>query len=305
MSLCQIPRWVGSALALLLIGCASPELPPPDDRAGMVRIGTAAPPTSTFVDAPGTTTTLLPTTTTATPAATTSTSTTPTTTTAPTDTTTTTAPPSATDLPATTNPTPDSPFTVATAVGEWLDAYRAPGSQDVWWSFSNPGPYEGDRVLLVLGEQDGWLHVDLPVRPNGTTGWVRQEDVSLTTHTARILVDLSDRRLWAWQNGALVTEGWIALGKEETPTPVGEYYVNEIQAQADPDTLYGSWIIGTSGFSEVLGEVYGGDPALAIHGTNDPSVLGGEVSLGCIRVHNDVVSRLALLPLGTPVEVRT
>jgi len=51
--------------------------------------------------------------------------------------------------------------------------------------------------------------------------------------------------------------------------------------------------------------VFGGDPALAIHGTNDLSVLGGEVSLGCIRVHNDVVSRLALLPLGTPVEVRT
>ena len=95
-------------------------------------------------------------------------------TTAPTSTTTTSSPPSTTDPPTTTVPTPDSPFTVATAVGEWLDAYRAPGSEDVWWSFSNPGPYEGDRVLLVLGEQDGWLHVDLPVRPNGTTGWVRQ-----------------------------------------------------------------------------------------------------------------------------------
>ena len=299
MAPCQTPRWVGCALALLLVGCASPELLPPDDRAGMVRIGTSPPSTSAAVDAPATTTTttttttLLPATTTATP------------TTTPTDTTTTTALPSTTDPPTTTVPTPDSPFTVATAVGEWLDAYRAPGSEDVWWSFSNPGPYEGDRVLLVLGEQDGWLHVDLPVRPNGTTGWVRQEDVSLTTHTARILVDLSDRRLWAWQDGILIVEGWIALGRQETPTPVGEYYVNEIQAQADSDTLYGSWIIGTSGFSEVLGEVYGGDPALAIHGTNDPSVLGGAVSLGCIRVHNDVVSRLALLPLGTPVEVRT
>ena len=228
-----------------------------------------------------------------------------TTTTAPASTTTATSPPSTTDPPTTTAPAPDVPFTVATAVGEWMDAYRAPGSEDVWWSFSNPGPYEGDRVLLVLDEQDDWLHVDLPVRPNGTTGWVRREDVSLATHTARIVVDLSDRRLWAWQNGALVAEGWIALGKQETPTPAGEYYVNEIQAQADPETLYGSWIIGTSGFSEVLGEVFGGDPALAIHGTNDLSVLGGEVSLGCIRVHNDVVSRLALLPLGTPVEVRT
>jgi len=297
----QASGWVGCALVLVLVSCASPELPPPDDRAGMVRIGTAPPPTSAAVGAPGTTTTLPPTTTAATPATTVPTNTTSTTTSS----TTSTSPPSTTDPPTTTAPTPDVSFTVATTVGEWVDAYRAPGSEDVWWSFSNPGPYEGDRVLLVLDEQDGWLQVDLPVRPNGTTGWVRREDVTLATHTARIVVDLSDRRLWAWQDGALVAEGWIALGRQETPTPVGEYYVNEIQAQADPDTLYGSWIVGTSGFSEVLGEVFGGDPALAIHGTNDPSVLGGEVSLGCIRVHNDVVSRLALLPLGTPVEVRT
>ena len=101
-----------------------------------------------------------------------------------------------------------------------------------------------------------------------------------------------------------MAEGAIALGADETPTPTGGYFVNEIQKQNDPDTIFGSWIIGTSGFSEVLGLVDGGDPAVAIHGTNDPSVLGTQVSLGCVRVHNDVVGRLARLPLGTPVEVR-
>ena len=146
--------------------------------------------------------------------------------------------------------------------------------------------------------------VDLPVRPNGTTGWVRRSDVTLSTHSAMILVDLSEMRLWAWEDGALVAEGTIALGTDETPTPPGDYFVNEIQEQDDPDTLFGSGIFGTSGFSEVLGLVDGGDPAVAIHGTNDPSVLGTEVSLGCVRVHDDVVGRLARLPLGTPVEVR-
>ena len=174
----------------------------------------------------------------------------------------------------------------------------------MWWSLSNPGPYDGDRVVLVLDEQDDWLLVDLPIRPNGTMGWVRRSDVTLTTHSAMILVDLSEMRLWAWEDGALVAEGAIALGADETPTPPGDYFVNEIQEQDDPDTLFGSWIIGTSGFSEVLGLVDGGDPAVAIHGTNDPSVLGTEVSLGCVRVHDDVVGRLARLPLGTPVEVR-
>ena len=285
-------RWMGFALLVIPIACASPELPPPDNRAGMVRISTAPPPTSAAIGAPGTTTTLPPTTTTAPPAATAPTSTT------------TTLPSATTDPPTTTAPTPDSPFTVATALGEWLDTYRSPVDAEVWWSLSNPGPYEGDRVVLVLDSQDDWLLVDLPVRPNGTTAWVRRSDVTLSTHDARIVVDLSAMRLWAWEDGVLVAEGAIALGTDETPTPPGRYFLNEIQAQEDPDTLFGSWILGTSGFSEVLGEVDGGDPAVAIHGTNDPSVLGTQVSLGCIRVHENVVERLALLPLGTPVEVR-
>jgi len=158
-------------------------------------------------------------------------------------------------------------------------------------------------VVLVLEDHGDWLHVDLPVRPNGTTGWVRRSDVTLSTHVALVRVDLSERRLWAWEDGQLVAEGAVALGTSGTPTPTGRFYVNEVQEQADPDTIFGSWIVGTSGFSDVLDSAFGGDPAVAIHGTNDPTVLGLEVSLGCVRVHDDVVARLARLPLGTPVEI--
>ena len=282
------------ALLVLLSGCSQPEPLPVDDRAGMVRVGTVIPSTTSAVVPPEATGALEAASNTA-PATTTSTPTT------------TSAVPSSTSAtqptPSTTG-SPDHSFTVARATGEWLDTYRSPVGTEVWWSLSNPGPYDGDRVVLVLDEQDDWLLVDLPVRPNGTMGWVRRSDVTLTTHSAMILVDLSEMRLWAWEDGALVAEGAIALGTDETPTPPGDYFVNEIQEQDDPDTLFGSWIIGTSGFSEVLGLVDGGDPAVAIHGTNDPSVLGTEVSLGCVRVHDDVVGRLARLPLGTPVEVR-
>ena len=254
------------ALLVLLSGCSPPEPLPVDDRAGMGRFGTVIPATTSVVVPPETTGALEEVSTTA-PATTTSTPTTPS------------AVPSSTSngqpTPSTTG-SPDRSFTVARATGEWLG----------------------------LDEQDDWLLVDLPIRPNGTMGWVRRSDVTLTTHSAMILVDLSEMRLWAWEDGALVADGAIALGTDETPTPPGDYFVNEIQEQDDPDTLFGSWIIGTSGFSEVLGLVDGGDPAVAIHGTNDPSVLGTEVSLGCVRVHDDVVGRLARLPLGTPVEVR-
>ena len=296
-----IPRVPVLLVAFLLAtssACSPPEPVVTDDRVAMVRIGTVAPsvtsaPTTTGSAARASTTTTVPVVdTTTVPVV---------------DTTTTTsgAVPTNTAVPSTSTPPPAHHFTTARAVGEWLDTYRSPVDAEVWWSLSNPGPYEGDRVVLVLDSQDDWLLVDLPVRPNGTTAWVRRSDVTLSTHDARIVVDLSAMRLWAWEDGMVVAEGAIALGTDETPTPPGRYFLNEIQAQEDPDTLFGSWILGTSGFSEVLEEVDGGDPAVAIHGTNDPSVLGSQVSLGCIRVHEDVVERLALLPLGTPVEVRS
>ena len=271
--------------------CSPPEPVATDDRVAMVRLGTVAPSATSAPAAAGSIADTSNSTTVPVP-----------------DTSTTTsgvADASGTEASSLTTTTPpDHRFTVARAVGGWLDTYRSPVDAEVWWSLSNPGPYEGDRVVLVLDSQDDWLLVDLPVRPNGTTAWVHRSDVTLSTHDARIVVDLTAMRLWAWDDGVLVAEGAIALGTDETPTPPGRYFLNEIQAQEDPDTLFGSWILGTSGFSEVLDEVDGGDPAVAIHGTNDPSVLGTRVSLGCIRVHEDVVARLALLPLGTPVEVR-
>ena len=293
----QVPVLLVAFLLATSSACSSPEPVVTDDRVAMVRIGTVAPsvtsaPTTTGSTSRASTTTTVPVVdTTTVPVV---------------DTTTTSgAVPTSTAVPSTSTPPPAHHFTTARAVGEWLDTYRSPVDAEVWWSLSNPGPYEGDRVVLVLDSQDDWLLVDLPVRPNGTTAWVRRSDVTLSTHDARIVVDLSAMRLWAWEDGVLVAEGAIALGTDETPTPPGRYFLNEIQAQEDPDTLFGSWILGTSGFSEVLEEVDGGDPVVAIHGTNDPSVLGSQVSLGCIRVHEDVVERLALLPLGTPVEVRS
>jgi lipoprotein-anchoring transpeptidase ErfK/SrfK len=43
---------------------------------------------------------------------------------------------------------------------------------------------------------------------------------------------------------------------------------------------------------------------IGIHGTNEPQLVGTDVSHGCIRLRNEDISRLVgLLPLGTPVEI--
>ena len=72
----------------------------------------------------------------------------------------------------------------------------------------------------------------------------------------------------------------------------------------DATSAYGPFALGLSGYSEVLSEFGGGDGQIGIHGTDDPSTIGQAVSHGCIRVPNDVITRLnEVLPLGTPVVI--
>ena len=46
-----------------------------------------------------------------------------------------------------------------------------------------------------------------------------------------------------------------------------------------------------------------GDPAVAILTVGDDADLSQAISLGCVRIHPDVMERLVLLPLGTPVQI--
>jgi lipoprotein-anchoring transpeptidase ErfK/SrfK len=93
----------------------------------------------------------------------------------------------------------------------------------------------------------------------------------------------------------------------QTPTPGGLYYIKELLKPPNPNTVYGPYAYGLSGFSDALESFEGGDAVIGIHGTNDPSGLGKDVSHGCIRMPNDQIIKLVeeiKLPLGVPVEIR-
>ena len=223
---------------------------------------------------------------------------------------TTSAPPTASSSTVSSSTTSAPPVEVATVVRvasgvTLLDTFREAADGEVWWQLPDPGPVDGPRVLLAtdLGDPE-WVEVLLPVRPNGTRGWVRRSDVTLSTVDTRIVVDLAERRLTAYRGHEVLLDATVVVGAPETPTPTGRFYVNEIQQQADPGTERGAWLLGLAAFSEVLGIIDGGEPTVAIHGTNQPEQLGEAVSLGCIRVEDAVVEQLAGLPLGTPVEIR-
>jgi hypothetical protein len=162
-------------------------------------------------------------------------------------------------------------------------------------------------TFLVRTPPEDRVEVYLPVRPNGSVGWVDRNDVEITPVDHRVEVALSEFQIRVFAHGELVLSEPIGVGQSERPTPGGVYYVKELLQPPDPGGPYGTYAYGLSGFSDVLTSFNGGDGVIGIHGTNDPSSVGREASSGCIRVHNDVIERMVEeigLPLGTPVEIR-
>lgn len=161
-------------------------------------------------------------------------------------------------------------------------------------------------VFLIKDEGPDRWEVYLPVRPNGSTGWVDKDDVEVTDVHHRIEVELAAHRIRVYERDELLVDEPVGVGRTDRPTPGGTYYLKELLQPPDPDGPYGVYAYGLNGFSDVLTSFNGGEGVLGIHGTNEPDKLGEDVSSGCIRLHNDVIDRLVNeigLPLGTPVEV--
>jgi RNA polymerase sigma factor (sigma-70 family) len=196
--------------------------------------------------------------------------------------------------------------TVAYALGPQLAVYDAPGAATARLVLANPRPSGAPLVLLVVDQRPGWLDVLLPVRPNGSSGWIRADEVRLAVHDFKIVVELGAHRITAYQGTDVLVSEPIGVGTAEAPTPGGLYFITELFRPADgPSGPYGPYAYGLSGHSDVLYDFGGGDGQFGIHGTNDPGGLGHDVSHGCIRMSNAGISRLAaVLPLGVPVDIQ-
>ena len=192
---------------------------------------------------------------------------------------------------------------VATAAVPQIEVFDGPDGE-VIHLMDNPTPTNGNLVFLTTTNRSDWHEVLLPVRPNGSLGWVRNTDVTLASHNYRIRADLPDFRLRVLERGVTIFDTVAGVASNNSPTPGGRYYLTELLAPTVPDSVYGSFAYGLSGFSETFQTFNGGPGQLGIHGTNSPETLGSAVSAGCIRLHNDDVARLVtFLPLGVPVDV--
>lgn len=161
----------------------------------------------------------------------------------------------------------------------------------------------GDASPSATTEFPDFYRVALPTRPNGSTGWVPKDSVTVTKTPFRIFVDLKGRTLRVEKDGSGVFTTEVAIGTKENPTPVNGTYVTELIANTKPNGAYGPYAFGLAMHSDTLSEFGTGDGQVGIHGTNQPELIGQAVSHGCIRLKNGDVKELVdlELPLGVPV----
>jgi hypothetical protein len=149
-----------------------------------------------------------------------------------------------------------------------------------------------------------WIKVRLPILPANRSGWVQRKALSDWKEIrTRLVVDR--RRLTAtlYRRGKVVFRAPVGVGVSHWPTPRGEFFIrNQLYGFGNP--VYGPVAFGTSARSPVLTDWPGGG-FIGIHGTNQPSIIPGRVSHGCIRMKNGHILRLAkLMPVGSPLAVR-
>jgi lipoprotein-anchoring transpeptidase ErfK/SrfK len=194
---------------------------------------------------------------------------------------------------------------VATVKGSKIQVYSAPRSDKKQQILDSPN-LDGAKVVFLVKKVKGpWLHVYLPTRPNGSTGWIKKKKVGLSGHSYHVTINLDKHVLKAWDGKKKIIKTPIGVGRAVTPTPVGLYYITELLKQPDPNGTYGPYAFGLSAHSDVLNEFAGRDGVLGIHGTDFPQGIGTNVSHGCIRLSNKAIIKLAhRLPVGTPVKIK-
>jgi lipoprotein-anchoring transpeptidase ErfK/SrfK len=163
-------------------------------------------------------------------------------------------------------------------------------------------------VLPVIGRRGGngaaWVRVRLPGRPVGHTGWIRATQTRRDSTAWHIVVGLAARQVVVYRDGLVARRFSAAVGAPATPTPQGEFFVEEALAISPHDTG-GPFALATSARSQVLQQFEGGPGQIALHGTGNLSGgLGVAISHGCIRVDPRAIAWLASrIGAGVPLTV--
>ncbi len=190
-----------------------------------------------------------------------------------------------------------------------------PGAAYLMYSYSltdpvmgelGPTTWGGPTVRPVVSTKGDWFEIRLDARPNGSTGWVRKQDVVLSQSPYRIVISVGIHSLTLYQNGWPVLTAPVGTGKSQWPTPLGLSFVDQvIHTPANLMTTYGPTVLITGSHSNVLTDFDGGDGTVAIHGypSAPQTTMGVASSHGCIRANPETMAALAQVPAGSPIDI--
>lgn len=164
------------------------------------------------------------------------------------------------------------------------------------------------RKSVVNSKGQLWIEIDLLGRysngtdSNGRVGWVPRGSLgSFHVVTTFLSVDQETLTATLYRGNKVIFTSRVGMGKPSTPTPHGHFYIRELLRNLGGDPLYGPWAFGTSAYSNIETDWPGGG-VVGIHGTDQPYLIPGRPSHGCVRLPNYKITQLAkLMPIGTPV----
>ncbi len=154
-----------------------------------------------------------------------------------------------------------------------------------------------------LSSGESWIEIELPARPNGQTGWVPSAALgAMHAVNGYLLINRRTLRATLFRDGREIFHAPVGIGKAGTVTPAGRFYVVE-KLRTENAPVYGPLALGTSAYAPTLSEWPGGG-VVGIHGTDEPQLIPGRPSHGCIRMRNaDIVQLWRTITPGTPIEI--
>ncbi len=161
-------------------------------------------------------------------------------------------------------------------------------------------------ALRMLTNRRGqtWIKIRIPTRDGIRKGWVRASALGpLSSVRTQLVIKQSRKRAVLYKEGHRIWSAPIGVGASRTPTPSGNFWVREKFKTRGSGGIYGPFAFGTSAYSVLSDWPRGG--VVGIHGTDQPGLIPGRPSHGCIRVRNHEIRELSrLMPIGTPVRIR-
>jgi L,D-transpeptidase catalytic domain len=163
------------------------------------------------------------------------------------------------------------------------------------------------NIAVADGEADvdgaTWVRVGLSILPNDTEGWVPRSSLGgwLFVDT-RLVIDRARFTATLYRAGRVIFRARVGVGAPGTPTPAGQFYVRD-RLSGFSNPIYGPLAFGTNARSPTLTDWPGGG-VVGIHGTDQPALIPGRISHGCVRLTNAAILKLGkLMPVGTPVTI--